>query len=176
MITASLLCATLWTGICQTPPVANPPAETDRLLGLLETITNIDGGQSISSDNSQVIVNTSGIDKIVKMGPKVVPDLVRIMKCETITFDTFTRCYSACDQILRAIDPKVRVFWTGGSNLKKIGGVRRIFSGGHEDELGFRRAVVKSIEAQFQRLKAKKTDRGIYPMNSLVPADRLHDY
>jgi hypothetical protein len=79
------------------------------VLRIVERITNLDeGSQEIITLNSRVVVKTPTIKEIVAMGPRIIPVIIEVMKCEEISFDTFTRCYSACDQILRQKDPKIK--------------------------------------------------------------------
>jgi hypothetical protein len=129
----------------------------DDLLRLVEGIVNVDDGtQRIVVENSEVIVTTPAIDHVVKMGHEIIPALVQVMKCDKLSFDTFTRCYSACDQILRKQKADLSVYWSGGCETKRKGrGVDRIFPRGQENEGEFRKRVVDDIVKKYAELEKK---------------------
>ena len=127
-----------------------------RIAKLLADIQRVDGSQSISTHNSQVVIVTPAIKKIVDAGPAALNDLVLAMRDETISFDAFTRCYSAADQIIRAADPKLSVLWYGGSSTKEIDNVTRVVSNGAIDKEKFRKQVIADIEAKSALVMKKK--------------------
>jgi hypothetical protein len=139
------------------PCSAQDDAGKKRIAKLLADIQRVDGRQSIWSHNSQVVIETPAIEKIVAAGPSALNDLVLAMRDETISFDTFTRCYSAADQIIQAADPQLSVLWYGGSSTKEIDGVTRVVSNGAIDKAKFRKQVIAYIEAKaVLALKKKK--------------------
>jgi hypothetical protein len=138
------------------PGRAQDDRDKRRIAKLLADIQRVDGSQSISSHNSQVVIVTPAIEKIVSSGPAALNDLVLAMRHETISFDAFTRCYSASDQIIRAADPKLSVFWYGGSHTKEIDNVTRVISNGAIDKAKFRKEVVADIEAKSVLVLKKK--------------------
>jgi hypothetical protein len=123
---------------------------------LLVEIRQVGDSQAISVNNSEVYVETAAIKRIVDGGPKMLDLLVLGMKDDRIDFDTFTRCYSASDQILHKIDTSSRVLWYGGCSTKDVDKVRRIFPGGQMDEKKFRKQVVQDIEEKMSKLKKEK--------------------
>jgi hypothetical protein len=102
--------------------------------------------QGVSVDNSRVLVKTTAINKIVQEGKSALPVLVAIMKNENVCFDTFVRCYSACDQILCAQDPGLVVYWSGGvESARTRSGIVRFSNRGLIDEHEFRARVIRDI-------------------------------
>jgi hypothetical protein len=124
---------------------------------LLEAVTRVnEGSMSIRTLNSRVVVKTPGIESVVAKGFKVIPLLAEAMKDKHLSFDAFTRCYSTCDQILRAIDPSIHVQWTGGCNAHDDAkGACRIYPRGQLDGALFREAVVADIMRHYDRVKLK---------------------
>src|ERR1700722_2504827 len=118
---------------------------------LLLEIIKIEHYQSISSDNSQVIVRTAAIKKITDGGVDNLDVLINAMKTD-ISFDAFVRCYSACDQILQKIYPQQRAYWNGGSQHERIGEFDRFIPGRIKDEKSFRRRVIEDIEKKRKNL------------------------
>jgi hypothetical protein len=133
-----------------------PDAATKKAAEILKDIQKIGGRQSLGVNNSRVLVGTPAIDKIVAAGPEMLDTLVQVMKDEKISFDAFTRCYSACDQIFAKFDPEIRVRWYGGCETKRTEEGTRIFPGGQMDLAKFRREIVKDIVEKAAALKNKK--------------------
>lgn len=73
-----------------------------------------DGYAAWSVDSSHFVIETKRIDRVVAIGPRALAPLVREMKRQGISLDTFARCYTACDQILRKAGLKEPVHWHGG--------------------------------------------------------------
>jgi hypothetical protein len=133
-------------------------AEWQKAIQLVDTINKLDdANQEIRSENSHLFVDTPAISSIVKKGPSAIPALLLVMKCPDISFDTFARCYSACDQILSKLEPGIELYWTGGSRTKTTHDKRtRIVPGDYLDEQKFRVAVVKDIEEKYNAIMKKK--------------------
>jgi len=118
------------------------------LINMVVKITNVDDGiQSLSSENSHLIIKTTSIDEVVKGGSKNISILLEIMQNGDVDFDLFARCYSACDQIIRKQNTNAKIYWTGGckSQATKTG-ISRLLPGGQENLKDFRRAVCDSIK------------------------------
>ncbi len=177
LITATTLAALLHSGGGATgqgpKPHAQPPdldksdARLKRAAKILERIVSLDEGpQFISIINSQVVVRTPGIEKVVKMGLAAIPALLDLLRCDDLSFDTFTRCYSACDQILRQKDPKMTVYWQGGCDTKEIRrGVNRLYPWGQIQVAKFRREVRRDIADKYQQILKKQETKTIQEKN-----------
>jgi hypothetical protein len=152
---ATIICGT-FVFLMQQPGNAQDDGDKKRIAKLLADIQRVEESQSISSENSQVVIVTPTIEKIVALGPNALKDLVVAMRDETISFDAFTRCYSASDQIIRAADPTLYVLWYGGSHTKKIDNVTRVISNGAIDKAKFRKEVIADIEAKAALVLKKK--------------------
>ena len=113
----------------------------------LETLhQNAGGAVGVKATNSWISIQSEGIDKVARRGAEVVPSLVRIMETPGISFDTFARCFVACQKILSQKQPEERLYWDGGADVKHEGGTFRLYPFGQVlDEKGFRSKVVKSI-------------------------------
>ena len=136
-------------------------ATKKRIAKLLADIQRVDGYQEISSENSQVVIVTPAIEAIVDSGPRKLNDLMLAMQIDEISFDAFARCYSACDQIIHAANPDLRVRWYGGSATVKINGETRITaSGAYLDEIAFRKEVVADIVAKTALVLKMKSTNG----------------
>jgi hypothetical protein len=138
------------------PAAAQDGALKKKAERLLVEITNVGNEQLITTINSRVIVVTPAIKTVVDSGMDSVPILLYAMGNEAISFDAFTRCYSACDQILMKADPKLRICWEGGCYIRDVDGVARIFPRGLGDQKEFRRDVITDIRSQWQALRKKK--------------------
>jgi hypothetical protein len=86
-------------------------------LKVLETVLQSDGANGVEILNSRVVVNTSGIRILRQDGMKSVPALVSLLCRDELSFDTFVRCYSAAEQILKAENPDTEVPWDGGAEI-----------------------------------------------------------
>jgi hypothetical protein len=73
-----------------------------------------DGYVSLSVNNSHIVMNTKRIDRVVAIGTVALQPLIYEMGRKDTSLDTFARCYSACDQILRKAGLQDRVRWHGG--------------------------------------------------------------
>jgi hypothetical protein len=128
----------------------------DKAKKLLAEIRRIDGHQAYSIDNSQVVVLTPAIKGIVDSGLDSIDVLLLAMKEDSIDFDSFVRCYSACDQILRRKDAKLGVLWYGGCDVQRIQGEQRFFPGGQANEKTFRKSVIADAVKKRSILKSNK--------------------
>ena len=68
----------------------------------------------------QAFINNSDITMpsppaVVQQGATVLPQLLELMECDLLDFDTFTRCYGAADKIVSAAGAG-RIWWAGGAN------------------------------------------------------------
>ena len=126
-----------------------------KVLQFVERIVNLDdGNQSINVRNGEVMIRTTAIKEIVALGPSAIPILTEAMKTKELSFDAFTRCYSACLQILREVDRDADVFWGGGCLVKKnTQGVSRVFPSGQLNETAFRERVVSDIQGKYKKIK-----------------------
>jgi hypothetical protein len=116
-------------------------------LVILEMLLTNEGATSVQVTNSRIVIRSSGIDRVAGRGRAVVPNLVRIMKTDELSFDTFVRCFVTCENILHQSRPSASLFWSGGADLeRREDGSVRIVPGGQEDERAFRAKVVRDIE------------------------------
>jgi len=131
-----------------------------RVTKLLSDIVKIDGNQAITIDNSRVEIRTSAIDRITARGFDSVDLLIIAMKDETISFDAFVRCYSACNQILLKVDDELGILWFGGCKITNKDGESRIAPGWQTDEQSFRHRVVEDAEKKRSIANKKKVKAG----------------
>jgi hypothetical protein len=113
-----------------------------------------DGYRFLSVDNSHIIIRTKRIDRVVEAGTPALAPLVREMRRKDCTLDTFARCYSACDQILRKAGLKDPVHWHGGlikteRRSGRVIGTRRIDG----DSESFRKEQVGEIVRRARELQ-----------------------
>ena len=149
LATLFCLCFVLASAHCADPAPPSSDEAKSRVKKLLADIVVIDGCQKIDSINSQVVVKTAAIAKIVDGGVSNLDVLIAAMRDESISFDAFVRCYSASEQILQKVDPKLCVYWQGGSETKYAGQETRIFPRGQKvDVKSFRQDVTKDVEAK----------------------------
>jgi hypothetical protein len=102
---------------------------TSLITKLPEDAQRSKGNYCISIDSSHIRIETELIEEIVAIGPAALRPLLREMRRPKVTLDTFARCYSACDQILRSNGLKICVSWRGGLIERKnrmVVGVSRI--------------------------------------------------
>ena len=129
------------------PPGESEAAETSGQLRVLETVLqDKEGPRGCRILNSRAVIDTCGIRQLREEGIEVVPDLVALMRTDELSFDTFTRCYSAAEQILREIKPDLDIGWQGGA--KTVGSDSRGFRlvpGGQMDVSGFRKQIADEI-------------------------------
>jgi hypothetical protein len=121
----------VWTLLCAASSLSGPAVPCDKsdvkkemreivlsasAARILERIVTVDDGrQSVSTNNSRVVVETAAIKEVVRGGLANVPPLMEIMRVPDLSCDAFARCYSACDQILdKEDDLGRRVLWYGG--------------------------------------------------------------
>ncbi len=110
---------------------------------LVDDIARYDSGeQSVSVENAVVRVKTDAVDRVVAQGPRIVPHLIRRME-ETEDFDTFARCYSACQQIFSGS----RIHWMGGATVETVEGVMRVRPAPSLDFPAFKKSVIESVRA-----------------------------
>jgi len=126
-----------------------------KALDIARGMTLPEGGPGyISSRNSRVRIRSPRVRKVVAMGPQVLPYLVEAMRQEEVDFNAFTYCYSACQQILRKVDPEINVFWNGGCDLVEGPSGLTLISPGHRgDVAAFRKRVVDDIVSKCARYK-----------------------
>jgi hypothetical protein len=82
--------------------------------GLRDDPGPTDGYAKLSAINSHIVLNTKRIDRVVAVGAPALDNLIHEMRRKEASLDTFARCYSACDQILRKAGLKESVRWHGG--------------------------------------------------------------
>jgi hypothetical protein len=129
-------------------------------------VANDGDSWSFARDNSHVIIQTANIDDIVANGTSHFPYLIEIMQNQRISCDSFVRCYSACDQILRKIDPGIRVNWTGGAELTGDLGEYRVEPGRQLDGPEFRKWVTTDIIAKAEQLCMGDAEQSVAPATS----------
>jgi hypothetical protein len=119
-------------------------------LVILETVLRCDGGKvSVDVNNHRVSIETTGIDRVAKRGNDAVPSLIRLMEASELSFDTFARCYAACQKILENTKPGGHLYWDGGATVERVGEADfRIYPFGQEDQENFRAEVVKDVRKQ----------------------------
>lgn len=126
-----------------------------KVVSLVEQLCKVDDvNQSIEQNNGRVVVRTKTIDGVVKKGVDVIPYLVAAMRVEELDFDTFVRCYSACDQIIRTKRPDLHTYWDGGCTLVDTPAeIRRVRPGKQRDDGLYRAKVIDSIVKNYQSIK-----------------------
>lgn len=124
---------------------------------LAEQLSNVDDGQhEIRVDNSHIYVDTPAISRIVSKGYTVIPNVISLMKDNSISFDLFVRCYSVCDQILSPKLSGQHIWWTGGCETRKTTkGIVRFGVGGQMDVPNFRNKVIDDIEKKYDQITKK---------------------
>jgi hypothetical protein len=126
-------------------------ATTETFTAFVESLrddpTASKGNHDLSVDNSHIIIRTRSIDRVVACGPRALPALLREMRHPDVSLDTFVRCYSACDQILRKAGLPDPVYWHGGLiDTDKAQGTRIVkLSRLDGFSAGFRREQVQEI-------------------------------
>lgn len=127
----------------------------DRITQLVERIVNVDDGeQVIEVRNGAVHIKTAAIGEIVDRGPTVIPLLTKAMKNKSLSFDTFTRCYCACGQIIQNLDDSTSIYWSGRCETRKFpSGIVRVYPSGQLDEFAFRAKVVADIETKYEKMR-----------------------
>ncbi len=131
-------------------------------IGLAVFISDADQSYHVAIDNSEVVVNTSTIDLVVRKGIDCIPTLLTILKDDGISFDLFVRCYSCCDQILKKIDPEFVIAWQGGAGTmdNEHGQMLRFLpSYPSQDEQEYRTRVINDIEKKYAMALKKKGKR-----------------
>lgn len=112
--------------------------------------------QEVLRLHSRIVVRTESIDRLVLQGPAVVPSIVRVMQPD-IEFDSFVRCYSICDQIIRRELPHTSIWWEGGcSTFRDANGDTRLAPEGQLDLAAFRVAVIRDIVIQYETLRESR--------------------
>ncbi len=147
-----LIGLSLTTGCMTSQPVMSHEAGA-----MLERIVaNDGGGMSFSRDHSHLVIETDNINEIVSSGTASLPHLVEILRNDRVSFDAFARCYSACDRILREIDPDIRILWYGGGRTKEAPSEEwRILPEGQMDVILFRKQVTADIVTKARQLGIK---------------------
>ena len=81
---------------------------------LVYRIADYDPGESIAINSNRVTIRSRPIDLVVRAGPQIIPTILKRMKQPDLPFDTFTRCYTAADQIITTANPRIKpVYWSG---------------------------------------------------------------
>jgi uncharacterized protein (TIGR03000 family) len=116
------------------------------LITLVAGLRDDTGFSTLHIDNSHIVLKSPRIDRIVALGPAALQPLLDEMAREYTSLDTFARCYSACDQILRAAGLKDDVRWNGGhikieEKRGRVVGLSRIDG----DSIAFRREQVREV-------------------------------
>jgi hypothetical protein len=115
-------------------------------------------GIDLRLTNSHPVIWTRGIERVVACGPIALNPLVQEMRRPDVTLDTFFRCYSACDQILRKAGLPGSVGWYGGHVTldDKTYRITDIFRIGGFDEK-FRKEQIDEIVKQAKKLNIALT-------------------
>jgi hypothetical protein len=122
---------------------ARNAADYEESVARIDEVTN---WGDISIDNGWVCIRSEGVDRVVAEGPAIVPYVLRWMRKPGISFDRFVRCYSACDQILRKVDPSTTVYWNGGAAPAGDWREGRLEPRFQADNAEFRQRVIADIE------------------------------
>lgn len=123
---------------------------------IVEELVSSDGDQRVFWGNSSVDVRTPGIQHVVSAGPDVLENITLIMRDETISFDTFVRCYAVWQQVLDESNIDRSIYWQGGCVL--VG--QRFHLPTHMKESPFRRKVIADVESVFARHYAQLQEQG----------------
>jgi len=136
-------------GTCGTTEPVDKTEQVKMALFIMSKITKIDDGkQEIIVFGGSIEVHTTAIDEIVRMGTSALQPLIVAMDNEQIDFDTFARCYAACNQILRSKKVGREVYWSGGCKVEKTArGNGRIAPDGQKNLREFRKRVTEDIKA-----------------------------
>jgi hypothetical protein len=81
------------------------------------------GFDGLMVNNGHIELQSERIDQVLALGTPALDALIREMARDGTSLDTFARCYSACDQILRKAGHKTGVRWCGGLIEMKREGV-----------------------------------------------------
>lgn len=95
-------------------PMINAAAAAILVVGLRDDPGIADGYVRMYINNGHIQIQTKRIDGVVAAGPAALNALVYEMERDGVSLDTFARCYTACDQILRKAGLKECVSWYGG--------------------------------------------------------------
>lgn len=106
--------------------------------------------------NSVVLIESSGIDQVAEHGYPNIPVLLQIMHDEHISFDTFVRCYSACQAILTPDDSSRATYWDGGAEVVQHSDYEfRFVPNGQIDDATFRHLVTEDIERRYRSVASE---------------------
>jgi hypothetical protein len=99
-------------------------------------------------------ISTSEIDRVVAVGLPALPNLFEVMQTPGISFDTFARCYSAANEILKLHGSTDGVGWGGGYTLVPTSnGLARVEPGGQLDVEQFKMHIVAEFRQKTPKLK-----------------------
>jgi hypothetical protein len=130
---------------CSTQHVPVRESDITRREALVRSIGEESNYGMFAVDNSIVVIQSFGVDRVVAEGPPIVPLLVRRMKEKDVDFDTFIRCYSAAEQIATASGKSEDITWCGGASREE----GKFGPGGMPYDDDFRNMVIESIETTF---------------------------
>ncbi len=131
------------------PAIANDPLSIAVAIGRVD-----DGYQELQRINGRIILRTTSIHEVASIGAAAIPALHQIMSNKGMDFDTFARCYAACEEISENVAPeKPPLLWYGGADLgKTVVGVWRLEADGQLNVDDFRHEVLKDLEDRFGTL------------------------
>jgi hypothetical protein len=158
LLFTAVVCGTLVP--TNAPPRTDPVTNSERAerfhhaMVLFSEIHNDRGLAGLSVDNSQVLIESRSVGGYVARGTKVIPVVLELMEIEDISFDTFIRCYSICDQILTKAGKKP-VWWQGGATTDKAG---RLIPSGQKNVPEFRSLVIQDIRKKLAQVQRNSDD------------------
>jgi hypothetical protein len=120
---------------------------------LVGSLNGDPGFDKLVVDNSHFQLCSPRIARVVAVGPAALQPLINEMARKDVPLDTFARCYSACDQILKKGGLKGVVRWHGGliksTNDGRVVGVSR--RDGYSTT--FRREQIEELIGRAKELK-----------------------
>lgn len=165
MTALQLISALAWGGLAATGLAADhdEPRDDEKAMILVDTMERLlapcERGTVISVFNSRVMITNTSIASLVEDGPARLPYLLQIMRCPTVSFETFVYAYSASDQIIRANNLDKCIYWDGGCGSKTINGIKRIVPRGQADTPSFRGRVIADAEKRCSELLRPDEDK-----------------
>jgi hypothetical protein len=120
-------------------PTGPAAADQDEIRKAVMTMSF--GGVAVKNSRVSLLL-CSDLDSLVERGPKILPDLIDIMRDDKSSFATFVRCHCVCRGIVKKANPQRRILWYGGVRWK---GDHFEPGGGVIDATSFRREVESDI-------------------------------
>jgi hypothetical protein len=154
MTTKCILIAVFWFQCSNTEDEVDAArcATAIKILDILRTTDDV--GESYGLGGSRVEIESKTRDRIIALGLDAIPSLILIMETKDLSFDTFARCYSACNDIFRKGGDMRGIPFSGSARTKeKANGVKLLAPGGQMDGAQFRNFVLEKIKDRYKEIK-----------------------